>query len=216
VNLKPMSLLAFMTQKRNSRCVVTLFLVWVLIIFANQYLFAQQQPQTGISAGTGSKASVTTPGADKVTPRGSINGRVIGEGDRAPAKTVVSVRALNASGIARTTRVNAEGRFVFDDLPAAVYTVIATAPAYIDEAITSGDTSQLPRHFVGSQLRIRMVKGGVITGSVTNAKGDPVVGVNVLAALVGNQRDISATFARETTNIETDDRALWWFQSQWI
>lgn len=204
------SLLSLVRRKRNSRSVITLFFVWALIICGHQSVSAQQQAQPGTSAGTSSSTSVTTPGADKVPPTGSIKGRVIGEGDRAPANTVVSVRPLNgASRITRTTRINAEGRFVFDDLPAAVYTVIATAPAHIDEAIASGDTSRLPLHLVGSQLRIRMIKGGVITGAVTNTRGDPVVGVTVSASLVGDQRDIAATFARETSNVETDDRGIY-------
>ncbi len=142
--------------------------------------------------------------------KGIIRGRVTVGGGRAPGNTTVSLRALNeGSRASRMTRVDQEGRFVFDDLPTAVYAVLATAPGYIDETIASGDTLTLPHHLLGSQLRLRMIKGGVITGVVTNHKGEPVVGVGVRAAMIGDRRDLITMFGAELTHAETDDRGVY-------
>jgi len=134
---------------------------------------------------------------------------ILAGGGRAPRNTFVSIRALNESSRAPSvTRIDSEGRFTFDDLRPAVYTVLATAPGYIDEAI-AGEVTTLPQHLLGSQLRIRMVKGGVITGVVSNHKGEPVVGVSVRALLVGDKRDFVTVFGRESTLTETDDRGVY-------
>jgi hypothetical protein len=54
-----------------------------------------------------------------------------------------------------------------------------------------------------------MMKGGVITGAITNQKGEPVVGVNVRALMIGDQRNLFARFAGQTDQVETDDRGIY-------
>jgi hypothetical protein len=106
-------------------------------------------------------------------------------------------------------RVDAEGKFVLDDVPTAAYVVVATAPGYIDQSMAVGDPSQWPRHLVGSQVKITMIKGGVITGTVTNAKGEPVVGVPVTVSVI-NELAASMSNLMGLQNMgETDDRGVY-------
>lgn len=107
------------------------------------------------------------------------------------------------------TRVDAEGRFVFSDLPSGIYNVFAYAPGYVDESLRRADMFQLPRHLLGAEVSIRMVKAGVITGTVTNHKGEPIVGVNVRASVIGEQRDLLPMFTGEIGQVETDDRGIY-------
>jgi hypothetical protein len=104
--------------------------------------------------------------------------------------------------------VDPEGKFSFDDLPPAGYIVMATAPGYVDEAMSMGDPSDWPRHLIGAQLKIRMIKGGVITGKVTNSKGDPMVGVPVHAVALNNP-SWSPTDFLGTGGAESDDRGIY-------
>jgi hypothetical protein len=107
----------------------------------------------------------------------------------------------------RPAQVDSEGKFSFDNLPPAGYIIIAAAPGYIDGAMT-GDPSEWPRHLVGAQLKIKMIKGGVITGRVTNSKGDPIVGVPVRAVALNNA-SWSHTDFLGVGAAESDDRGIY-------
>ncbi|HEY3580067.1 MAG TPA: carboxypeptidase-like regulatory domain-containing protein, partial [Pyrinomonadaceae bacterium] len=98
------------------------------------------------------------------------------------------------------------GKFSFDDLPSAAYVVFAMAPGYIDEAMSTGDPNDWPRHLIGTQLKIKLIKGGVITGKVTNAKGEPIVGVPVHAVPFNNPSPYLTEFLG---GVETDDRGVY-------
>jgi hypothetical protein len=71
-----------------------------------------------------------------------------------------------------------------------------------------GDASQWPRHLIGSNVSITMIKGGVITGQVTNANGEPIVGVPVHATLQNAGPNIM-TFLTGGGVSETDDRGIY-------
>ena len=95
-------------------------------------------------------------------------------------------------------------------MPPAAYLVIATAPGYIDRSTSLGDPSQWPRHLIGSNVRVTMIKGGVITGIVTDARGEPVTGVPVRAITMGGGNLSSlSSFLGGGGNSETDDRGIY-------
>jgi hypothetical protein len=120
----------------------------------------------------------------------------------------VMVQSLTVTPSVKPTRVDSEGRFVFDDLPPAAYLIVATAPGYVDQSMSLGDPTQWPRHLIGSNARINMIRGGVITGLVTNAKGEPVVGVPVHATIMNASPSITSFFLGTGTS-ETDDRGIY-------
>ena len=140
---------------------------------------------------------------------GTIKGRVVSDDGRPVTNATIMAQAVTGAPAAKPSRVDAEGKFVFEDLPSAAYVVVATAPGYIDQSMSLGDPSQWPRHLIGAQLKITMIKGGVITGTVTNAKGEPVVGVPVNAS-PANELSASMSNLMGLQNVgETDDRGIY-------
>jgi hypothetical protein len=146
------------------------------------------------------------PAAETIT-LGTIRGRVVSNDGRPLTTATVMAQGVSSTPSIKIKPVDAEGAFVLEDLPAGLYIVMATAPGYVDETLATGDPSELPRHVIGSRLRIAMIKGGVITGTVTDAKGQPVVGVTVQASPPGGAAPL-ASFV-DTKNGETDDRGIY-------
>lgn len=139
---------------------------------------------------------------------GSIKGRVVADDGRPVVNATLMAQAVNGPPSVRPAQVDSEGKFSFDDLPSAAYVVFAVAPGYIDEAMATGDPNDWPRHLIGSQLRIKMIRGGVITGKVTNSKGDPIVGVPVRAVSLNNPYSSPTDFLGAGA-AESDDRGIY-------
>jgi hypothetical protein len=152
-----------------------------------------------------------TPGATAETKKGpapitgTIKGRIVSTDGQPLMNATVMAQSLTGSFVVKPTRPDAEGRFAVDDLVPGAYILIGTAPGYIDQSVSLGDSNAWPRHLIGSNVRINMIRGGVITGVVTNAKGEPMVGVPVHATVTNST---SATFSFFTGSgvSETDDR----------
>lgn len=154
--------------------------------------------------------------SDVPEQRGSIMGRVISD-DGLPlaSATVLLIAknpkpgAINAAG--NTAGTDIEGKFQIDNLERGAYNIIAFAPGYVTADLTAYDGSR-PIYRVGDTATIRMVKGGVITGAVTNANGEPVVAAPVRAVRV---RDLDGRPVRETLQFtssrprQTDDRGIY-------
>ena len=169
---------------------------------------AQSQPAAK------SIASPSPTPAEKRSPNesppatGSIKGRVVADDGRPVVNATLMAQATNGPPSIRPAQVDSEGKFSFDDLPSAAYVVFAMAPGYIDEAMSTGDPNDWPRHLIGAQLKIRMIKGGVITGKVTNSTGDPIVGVPVHAVALNNP-SWSPTDFLGAGGTESDDRGVY-------
>lgn len=140
---------------------------------------------------------------------GTIKGRVVSDEGRPVTNATIIAQAATGAPAAKPTRVDAEGKFVFDDLPAAAYIVIATAPGYVDQSMSAANPNEWPRHLIGAQLKITMIKGGVITGTVTNAKGEPVIGVPVSVSLANELSTSMSNLLGLENAGETDDRGIY-------
>ncbi len=153
---------------------------------------------------------VTTP-SPKPTPEpavmGTIRGRVVSSDGRPLPNANVMAQGVSATPSIKMKSSDAEGAFVLEDVAAGLYIVTANAPGYIDEAMTIGDPTDLPRYLIGSRVKITMIKGGVLTGTVTDSKGQPVVGAPVIASLSGAATSLSG-FMTGTMG-ETDDRGIY-------
>jgi hypothetical protein len=111
---------------------------------------------------------------------GTITGRVVGASPHALRAATVSVGvAGDDRSEPRTVAVAPDGTFVADGLAPRAYRVWATAPGYVTEAALLAE-----RHFVGEKVTVRLVKGAVITGRVTDSDGTPVVALAVRAIRV--------------------------------
>ena len=139
---------------------------------------------------------------------GSIKGRVVADDGRPVVNASLMAQAVNGPPSVRPAQVDSEGKFSFDDLPSAAYVIFAVAPGYIDEAMSTGDPNDWPRHLIGTQLKIKMIKGGVITGKVTNSKGEPIVGVPVQAVALNNPYTSPTDFLGVGA-AESDDRGIY-------
>jgi uncharacterized protein (DUF2141 family) len=176
----------------------------VLIAILTVCLAAQQQPRDGRApapaAGTGRIAGVIV--TDEAQPKPLRRARVW----------------LNSAalGVGRTVITGDDGTFTFDGLPAGRYTVGAAKDAYV--AMNYG-AKRPARPGAGIALgegetrnvAVRLPRGSVITGVVTDAQGQPAPGVALNAMVyryfvpTGDRRLQSAGLPAATT----DDRGVY-------
>ena len=139
---------------------------------------------------------------------GTISGRVINENGQPLGGATVSIRPVGVVSSGRSTVSNLEGNFQVNGLENALYNVSADSPAYV--APPPDLESPYPTYRVGDSVRLELIRGGVITGTVTNATGDPVLGVRVRAFMV---RDATGKPTKALLNSlaerSTDDRGIY-------
>ncbi|HLG14656.1 MAG TPA: carboxypeptidase-like regulatory domain-containing protein [Blastocatellia bacterium] len=107
----------------------------------------------------------------------SITGLVVDDSGRPLANAGIYVNKVGVAGSQRTTSTDDKGRFRVDDLPAGAYSVTASAASMVpaDEPI------QRRYYRPGDSVTLRLMKGGVITGKVTNSAGEPLIAARVQA-----------------------------------
>ena len=140
---------------------------------------------------------------------GTIKGRLTSSDGQPLMNANVMVQSLTGTPAAKPTRPDVEGRFVFENLTPGAYIVMATAPGYIDQSMSVANPLQWPRYLIGSDVSISMIKGGVITGLVTNPKGEPIVGVPVHATLASAGAGSMLGVVSGSGTSETDDRGVY-------
>ncbi len=112
----------------------------------------------------------------------TISGRVITDDGQPVSNLRVFAVGAGNPGNARTVTSDDEGNFQLTDLAPGAYLVSGFMPAYV----TVSSQSSLEIRRPGDYVTLRLSRGGVITGRVTDAAGDPVVGAYVTAKLVRN------------------------------
>ena len=113
---------------------------------------------------------------------GTISGSVVNENGQPLSGATVFVRAVVSLSQGRAAVTDSEGKFQVSALDPAAYSVSAWLPAYV----TTPQDSDIPVDYyrVGDSVRIELVRGGIITGTVTTAAGEPVVAISVRANLI--------------------------------
>lgn len=155
----------------------------------------------------GTKAQ--SPAAETTTAptTGTITGRVLSEtGQPLPNATVV-VRASYYTTPPRTTQTDSEGNFQVGNLDAQLYLVTAALASYVSPP-RDIETPQT-NYRIGESVALTLIKGGVITGTVTSAEGEPLVQVAVRVTLI---RDANGQPPRSAANTQlrlTDDRGVY-------
>ena len=193
---------------RQRAATLLIVLPLVLIMSGVGSALAQSQPVAKSTASPTSTPVEKRGANENPSATGSIKGRVVADDGRPVVNATLIAQSVNGTSSVRPAQVDSEGKFSFDDLPHAAYVVFAVAPGYIDEAMSTGEPNDWPRHLIGEQLKIKMIKGGVITGKVTNVKGDPIVGVPVQAAALNNPSSSPTDFLG-IGGAETDDRGIY-------
>ncbi|HEY2963966.1 MAG TPA: carboxypeptidase-like regulatory domain-containing protein [Pyrinomonadaceae bacterium] len=151
--------------------------------------------------------SVARPAPAGTPATGAITGRVLDERGQPLTNAVVTLRTVGAGAQPQNMTTDREGAFNFRNLDRASYLVTATSPAYTQPPVDPV-MSQTPNYHIGDSVTLTLVKGGVITGAVTNLAGEPIVGVGVRVQML---RDANG---RRTSNSWnqlklTDDRGVY-------
>jgi hypothetical protein len=141
---------------------------------------------------------------------GVISGRLVADDGQPMGGAQVIAIGVSKSPIAggmQMTNCDADGNFKVTGLSHGVYSIVAQAPGYVSVQ----DPSR--KYRVGEGVIIRMARGGVITGRVTDEFGEPIVGVPVSADRVADSEgkpDKSVpTMSEMYSSRTTDDRGVY-------
>jgi hypothetical protein len=141
---------------------------------------------------------------------GSITGRVVDQSGQPLPNARISVVPVQGGRPSGNTNTDREGTFKVTGLDPVPYRVYVEMPAYIRNPDEFENVPPGGRQYkVGDSVKFVFFKGGVVTGTVTNANGDPVIGIGVRARMTRNDKDqkqTSNTYYREST---TDDRGVY-------
>lgn len=135
---------------------------------------------------------------------GSITGKVVNEkGEPLPNARILaqSVRATPSRAAATTDR---DGTFRLDGIDPVQYHISVWMPSYISQPTEIEERKQ---YQAGDSGTFVLVKGGVITGTVANVVGNPVIGVHVAARMIRDGKDQRSS--RFESRVSTDDRGVY-------
>lgn len=138
---------------------------------------------------------------------GALSGHVLNESGQPLAHATIYVTAQMSLPQPRITFTDDGGNFQVSGLDALVYSVGATAPSYIT---APREPDSLPNYYrIGDSVTISLLKGGVITGTVTSATGEPVVQTGVRAVLIRDGNGKPPAGPRFPNEKSTDDRGVY-------
>ncbi|HET6976337.1 MAG TPA: carboxypeptidase-like regulatory domain-containing protein [Pyrinomonadaceae bacterium] len=128
---------------------------------------------------------------------GSITGTVVNENGQPLPNVVIFARRFGPLGTVPMATTDSEGKFDLSGLEPTTYQLFTRLGAYTPQR----DENTPNSYHIGDTVRLVLVKGGVITGTVTTQNGEPVVGVRVRATTIPN-----GEIAQERI---TDDRGVY-------
>ncbi|HEX8178929.1 MAG TPA: carboxypeptidase-like regulatory domain-containing protein [Pyrinomonadaceae bacterium] len=124
----------------------------------------------------------TAPTTPAPRPQGSITGRVVGDDGQPLAGVVVYANSLRQQHSAGGS--DAEGKFTLNNLDHSAYTIGAYLAGYYDPSFLANERGARAYYHPGDTVTIKLSKGGVITGRVRDASGEPLIAVRVRALRV--------------------------------
>ncbi len=137
---------------------------------------------------------------------GTISGRVINENGQPHVNIDVLVRPDTPEGLPVTqTTTTRDGVFKVSGLEPGRYNVSAAVPAYMPKSLYPSQVVYKD----GDLVTLVLIKGGVVTGTVTDAKGDPVVGIGVRVRMVTDETGRSYSNSGFYFDNMTDDRGVY-------
>ncbi len=143
----------------------------------------------------------------KSTAASAITGRVVSNGQPVPGATVF-VRALGANNGQRTGTDN-DGNFKAEGLDAGLYSVSASSPGYVSEAPPTDSNPPATYYRPGDSVTLTLIRGGVISGTVTNGAGEPVVNATVRAWRIRDSEGKPIRMVSQSRERATDDRGAY-------
>ena len=185
-----------------------------LIVHCSSLHLRQLICATSLLFAVSSASLAQTSPSGSISNKGVISGRVVSEdGAGLPGITVTLMSPGKlAFNQRRTASTDEEGNFRFTELSPGAYSAstIGGRP-YVPAPVYGTERTQPRLYRLGETITIRMIKGGVITGRVTNALGEPLIALTLSAILVRNSEGLPI-FTQSTINqAYTDDRGIYRF-----
>lgn len=173
--------------------------ILLLLILIPRLAYGQEGAQASAAEATAAQAS------------GSINGRVLGDDGKPFADIAVYLYSSSGAISPRSALTDASGRFQFQNLPHGFYGVRASPPAYVELPDESRSPWEGRPIRTGDYVQLTLVKGGVITGTVLNGQGEPLVAAYVRAIRVRDSRGrrLPLEFGYSGVPRITDDRGVY-------
>jgi hypothetical protein len=167
-------------------------------------LLVMLTPLCGLAQAT--TTPTNKPARAETSALGAISGRVVDDRGQPLAGANVFVRAVGSGTQGPSVSTDRDGAFNVSGIARASYQVSASLPAYV--TLPPDPNSPASTYHVGDSVTLTLVKGGVITGTVTNLLGEPVVGVTVRVQMLRdvNGRRMSNNWSQEK---QTDDRGVY-------
>lgn len=149
------------------------------------------------------------PGQAAAQPGGrAITGRVVSDSGQPLADAAVYLRRAGSNSPVLTATTDEDGRFRADNLQAGSYTVVASARGYVTPPQGPGPFK--PNLYgPGDSVSITLARGGVITGKVLDARGEPVTGVGVRPVRVADAGGEPPRAPSAPPEAQTDDRGVY-------
>jgi Carboxypeptidase regulatory-like domain len=149
-------------------------------------------------------------------PRGSVSGRVTIK-DKGAGGVAVSLRKTEMNPYEPYVKATTDhdGFYRIANVPPGSYEVAPSAPAYVPaDSQRVGKTVVVGEDENVEDINFALVRGGVITGKVTDADGRAVIlqQVNLFGANAFTQRQQTSTGQQPVfpvTNVQTDDRGIY-------
>jgi hypothetical protein len=138
----------------------------------------------------------------------AITGRVVTESGQPLQGVNVVARSVDVSTAQRTS-TDSEGHFKLQQLDAGLYKLSANLPGYVSDDQETGSNDLGAFYRPGNTVTLTLVKGGVITGVVTDTSGEPVVAVTIRAFRVRDAEGRKLSAAGISQSRMTDDRGYY-------
>jgi protocatechuate 3,4-dioxygenase beta subunit len=149
------------------------------------------------------------------TPRGSVSGRITIKDKPAPG-VIVGLRVTTVAipqGKSYRGVTDHEGVYQITNVPPGTYEIAPAAPAYVisglngprGKSVIVGDDEEV------DDINFSMVRGGVITGKITDAEGRPLVQHQVYLYQVSNLNNQPLRQVYSSGGVQTDDRGIYRF-----
>ena len=150
-------------------------------------------------------AQVTSPAAQP-SKVGKITGKVVNDKGQPLPNARVMIRAVGSMEATQTATTDQDGKFELNGLDRVSYHLNAWFSTYVPLSLDSDDFQ--PSTFrVGDSPTLVLTKGGVITGTVTDHTGEPLVGVRVRARMI-RESNLPTWFYGQSERT-TDDRGIY-------
>lgn len=161
-----------------------------------------------VLCGTASSLAAQTPAAPKKSPGAIISGKVTIKDKPVPG-IVVGLRVSQAMTPYEPTyqsTTDQDGTYRISDVPPGSYSVFPVAPAFV--TTNRVQTVVLTESESVDGIDFVLVRGGVITGKVTDADGRPVIEQNV-GLITADQPTNPQAPVGTFSGVPTDDRGIY-------